>query len=115
MRATSCTSGCAPRVVTSWPFCIGAATAGVEPGDRVTRPSRVSVWRSLGPSSGEARTLTICAQGAACQSLGVEAGTDEIHSVALMGQQERTSTTRLTFVEGEGECACDLSWGSLQW
>jgi hypothetical protein len=88
------------------------------------------------PSSGEAGTLTICAHGAACQSLGVEAGTDEIHSVALdlddgidaddmggrevtatlrMGQQERTSTTRLTFVEGEGECGCDVSWGALEW
>lgn len=78
--------------------------------------------------------MTICAQGAACQSLGIAAGTDEIQSVALdlddgidardmggrevtatlrMGQQQRTSTTRLTFVEGE--CGCDLSWGALEW
>ena len=88
------------------------------------------------PHIGAAGTLRICAPGTACQRLPVSAGTAEVDSVALdldegvdardmggrevtatlrIGQLTATSTTRLTFVDGEGECGCDVAWGALEW
>jgi hypothetical protein len=88
------------------------------------------------PVSGPAGSLVICTEGVACQELRIGAGADDLDSVPLelgknmtahdMGDREvtatlrigevvRTSSTRLTFVAGEGECGCDRSWGVLEW